>query len=229
MEEKVGWRRAFSAAVILGLYSGFMLTIGILMTLGNDSFKEAFFLWALTIVLSALLITPLLAGSRKRGRENSIVYVDQVRDLLSEYNEGKGKWRTISHVRNSGAGVLISLSNSSNPLLIIDKISKTEISFKLIFRFSKTESDLRDRTLIILEEKFANSRVEKKSKSIHVNPKVEFDKNAVITKSMMICPPLMLIGAIGLQDLISNLIISSILGSFIGAFLGVLIITNRVR
>ena len=35
MEEKVGFRRALSAAVVLGLYSGFMLAVAIAMVLGT--------------------------------------------------------------------------------------------------------------------------------------------------------------------------------------------------
>ena len=45
MEEKVGWRRAFSAAIVLGLYSGFMITIGILSSIGTEYFVEAFVTW----------------------------------------------------------------------------------------------------------------------------------------------------------------------------------------
>ena len=61
MEEKVGYRRAFSASVILGLYSGFMLSVGILTSIGTDYFFEAMVTWGSIIVLSSLILTPILA------------------------------------------------------------------------------------------------------------------------------------------------------------------------
>ncbi len=229
MEEKVGWRRAFSASIVLGLYSGFMITIGILSSIGTEYFLEAFVTWGSVIVLSALILTPILANGRKRGIESSVVFVEKYRELLSNYNEGVGSWRALSHVRDSGSGVLITLSNSSNPLLIIEKIASNEIDCKIIFRFSKHETDLRDRVLKILNERFVENRVQKKAKSIHVNPIIEVDRNSIITKILMICPPLILLGTIGFNEMIPNLLISTVLGFFVGGFLGGLIATNRLH
>ena len=229
MQEKVGWRRAFSASVVLGLYSGFMITIGILSSIGTEYFLEAFVTWGSVIVLSALILTPILANGRKRGVESSVVFVEKYRKILSDYNEGKGGWRTLSHVRDSGSGVLITLSNSSNPLLIIEKIASNDIDCKIIFRFSKHETDLRDRVLKILDERFVENRVQKKAKSIHVYPIIEIDRNSIVTKILMICPPLILLGTIGFSEMIPNLLISTILGFFVGGFLGGLIATNRLH
>ena len=57
MEEKVGFRKALSAAVVLGLYSGFMLAVAIAMVLGTEGLATAAFLWGSTIVLCALILT----------------------------------------------------------------------------------------------------------------------------------------------------------------------------
>ena len=67
MEEKVGFRRALSAAVVLGLYSGFMLAVAIAMVLGTEGLKIAGFLWGATILSCSIILTPILAGGRKRG------------------------------------------------------------------------------------------------------------------------------------------------------------------
>ena len=229
MEEKVGWRRAFSAAIVLGLYSGFMITIGILSSIGTEYFVEAFVTWGSVIILSTIILTPILANGRKRGVESSVVFVERYRELLSQYNEGVGGWRSLSHVRDSGSGVLITLSDSSNPLLIIGKIASSEIDCKIIFRFSKREPEFRDRVLGILEEKFVDNRVQKKAKSIHINPKQEIDRNSLITKFVMICPPLILLASIGFNEMTSNLPISTLLGFIVGGFLGGLIATNRTH
>ena len=86
MEEKVGFRRAFSASIVLGLYSGFMLAVAIAMSFGNGGLKLAAFLWGLTIVLCALFLTPLLAISRKRGIPDIDEHVTKFRDVLDEFN-----------------------------------------------------------------------------------------------------------------------------------------------
>ena len=161
--------------------------------------------------------------------ESSVVFVERYRELLSQYNEGVGGWRSLSHVRDSGSGVLITLSDSSNPLLIIGKIASSEIDCKIIFRFSKREPEFRDRVLGILEEKFVDNRVQKKAKSIHINPKQEIDRNSLITKFVMICPPLILLASIGFNEMTSNLPISTLLGFIVGGFLGGLIATNRTH
>ena len=60
---------AFSASIVLGLYSGFMLAVGLAMSTDGSEIMLAIYLWALTIVVSALLLTPILARGRKRGRK----------------------------------------------------------------------------------------------------------------------------------------------------------------
>ena len=113
--------------------------------------------------------------------------------------------------------------------MIIEKIASNEIDCKVIFRFSKHETDLRDRVLKILNERFVENRVQKKAKSIHVNPIIEVDRNSIITKILMICPPLILLGTIGFNEMIPNLLLSTVLGFFVGGFLGGLIATNRLH
>ena len=113
MQEKVGFRRALSASIVLGLYSGFMLAVAIAMSLGSDGLKLAAFLWGLTIVLCSLILTPILAVGRKRGVPETDAFVKTLREGLSEFNEGKGGWRALSHVRGEGMGASVSLSNAS--------------------------------------------------------------------------------------------------------------------
>ena len=98
MEEKVGFRRALSASIVLGLYSGFMLAVAIAMSASQDGFQLALFLWGVTIVVSALFLTPVLASGRKRGLPDTDQDVTQLRLALEEFNEGIGGWRTLSQM-----------------------------------------------------------------------------------------------------------------------------------
>ncbi len=229
MEEKVGFRKALSAAIVLGLYSGFMLAVAIAMVLGNDGLMLAAFLWGATIVLCSLILTPFLAVGRKRGLPETDATVKTLREGLSEFNEGKGGWRALSHVRGEGMGASVSLSHASNPLTIIEKALKIADDCKLIFRFPKNDPSLRDRTLPILEEMVGSSRIQRRTKTLTVVPEVNIDRSVIITRIMMLCPPLMVGGSIGFYSVAPGQPILTILGAIAGAILGMMIVTNKGR
>lgn len=227
MEEKVGFRRGLSAASVLGLYSGFMLAVGVAITYGNDALILAALLWALTIVASAIFLTPLLAKGRKRGRPDTEEDVATMRAALEPYNEGVGGWRTLSHIRGDGLGVSVSLSDSENPLLIMEKSLQMADSIRVIFRFSKSESSLRERILSIIEEKISRTRIQRKTKTITILAPQLLDRGVFITRSMMICPPLMVLGAIGFSSIANGDYILAVAGAIAGLMLGILVITNK--
>lgn len=229
MEEKVGFRKGLSAAVVLGLYSGFMLAVAIAMVLGNDGLVTAAFLWGLTIVVCSLILTPILASGRKRGLAETDATVNNLRDGLSEFNEGVGGWRSLSHVRGEGMGASVSLSHASNPLIIIEKALQIASDCKLTFRFSKSDPSLRDRTLPILEEKVGPNRIQRRTKSLTVVPEVIIDRSVIITRVMMLCPPLMVAGSVAFYSLAPEQPILVILGGLAGAILGMMVVTNKGR
>ena len=229
MEEKVGFRRALSASIVLGVYSGFMLAVAIAMSVNEDGFQLAVFLWGVTIVVSALFLTPVLANSRKRGLPDTDQDVNQLRLALEEFNEGMGGWRTLSHVRGEGMGVSVSLSNASNPLTIIEKSLQVAENCKIAFRFPKHDTSLRDRTLPILEEKVGISRIQRRTKSLTVMPERILDRSTIITRVMMLCPPLMAAGAMGFYSVSPEQPTLLFVGAAAGAILGMLVVTNKGR
>jgi hypothetical protein len=206
-----------------------MLAVAIAMSLGNDGLKLAAFLWGLTIVVCALFLTPLLAISRKRGIPDIDEHVTKFRNALDEFNEGVGGWRAFSHIRGQGMGVSISLSNASNPLTIIERSLQIVDKCKLVFRFSKTEISLRDRTLLVLNEKVGASRIQRRTKSLTIVPEVNIDRSAIITRVMMLCPPLMVAGSMGFYSVNPDQPILAFIGATAGAVLGMLIVTNQGR
>jgi len=229
MEEKVGFRRALSASIVLGLYSGFMLAVAIAMSVRQDGFQLAVFLWGVTIVVSALFLTPVLAGGRKRGLPDTDQDVTQLRLALEEFNEGIGGWRTLSHVRGEGMGVSVSLSNAANPLTIIEKSLQVAEKCKIVFRFPKHDPSLRDRTLPILEEKVGISRIQRRTKSLTVMPERILDRSTIVTRVMMLCPPLMAAGAMGFYSVSPEQPTLLFVGAAAGAILGMLVVTNKGR
>ena len=227
MEEKVGFKRGLSASIVLGLYAGFMIAVAVAVTLEDKGLIYAAFVWSLTIVVSAVFLTPILANGRKRGRKNTDEDVVTVRSQLESYNEGVGRWRSLSHTRGESMGVSISLTGASNPLVIIEKALLLAGDIRLIFRFSKTESELRERILPILEQKVGLSRIQRKTKSLTVIPPIVMDRGLLITRSMMLCPPLMVGGALGFSSIAPGQPILAVVGGLAGAMLGILVITNK--
>jgi len=229
VEEKVGFRKALSAAVVLGLYSGFMLAVAIAMVLGTEGLVTAAFLWGSTIVACTLILTPFLAIGRKRGLPETDATVKHLRDKLSEFNEGMGGWRSLSHVRGEGMGASVSLSHASNPLIIIEKALQVASDCKLIFRFPKDDPTLRDRVLPILEERVGQNRIQRRTKSLTVVPEVIIDRSVIITRMMMLCPPLMVAGSVAFYSVAPEQLILTALGAIAGAILGMMIVTNKGR
>ena len=227
MEERVGFRRGLSAATILGLYAGFMIAVGVAVTFEEKALTYAAYVWCLTIAISAIMLTPILAKGRKRGRTDTEEDVAAIRSSLNDCNEGVGRWRTLSHVRGEGMGVSISLASASNPLLIIEKSLQLSNEIRLIFRFSKNESELRERVLLILEQKIGLSRIQRRTKSLTVVPPIVMDRGIMITRSMMLCPPLMVGGAIGFSSIAPGQPLLALVGGLAGIMLGLLVITNR--
>jgi hypothetical protein len=227
MEEKVGFRRGLSAASVLGLYAGFMLAVAVAVTFEKDALIMAAIFWAITIVVSAIFLTPILAKGRRRGRSDAEEDVAAVRGALESLNEGVGGWRTLSHIRGDGLGVSVSLSDSENPLLIMEKSLQMADSVRIIFRFSKNESSLRDRILSIVEERISRTRIQRRTKTITITTPQILDRGIFITRSMMICPPLMVLGAIGFSSISNGDSILAGIGAIAGLLLGVLVITNK--
>jgi hypothetical protein len=166
---------------------------------------------------------------RKRGIPNTDQDVTKLREILDEFNEGVGGWRTLSHIRGEGMGVSISLSNASNPLTIIEKALQITEKCKLVFRFSKSDPSLRDRTLMILEEKVSPSRIQRRTKSLTIVPEAKIDRSTIITRVMMLCPPLMVAGSMGFYSVAPGQPLLVLIGATAGAVLGMLIVTNQGR
>ena len=124
-------------------------------------------------------------------------------------------------------GVSISLTDAKNPLLIIEKALHLSNEIRLIFRFSKNELELRERVLPILEQKVGLSRIQRKTKSLTIVPPSIMDRGIMITRSMMLCPPLMVGGAIGFSSIAPGQPLLAVVGGLAGIMLGLLIITNR--
>ena len=99
----------------------------------------------------------------------------------------------------------------------------------MIFRFPKNDPSLRERTLPILEERVGSGRIQRRTKSLTVVPEVKIERSVIITRIMMLCPPLMVSGSIGFHSVSPGQPLLTILGAIAGAILGMMIVTNKGR
>ena len=122
--------------------------------------------------------------------------VKMLREGLSEFNEGVGGWRALSHVRGEGMGASSFTIPCFESAYYNRKGIEVNHRLQIDFQISERVTHPPDRTLPILEEKVGTSRIQRRTKSLTVVPEVIIDRSVIITRMMMLCPPLMVAGSI---------------------------------
>ena len=230
MSEKVGWTRGASAAGVLGLYAGFMVAVAVSVIYNDDPLRSAGKAWALTMAISIVFLTPILSRGRKRGRPETSLLLNKIRDDLMKFDEGVNRWRSLSHVRREGTGVSIRMLDSKNPMMIVKQALPHSEDCNVQFRIKPSDDpELRARIIDYLSRSVGSSRISKKNHAITVTQPINIDRATLITRSMMIFPPLMLLGMMAVDSLSPGSTIARIGGCIAGLFLGIMIVTNRGR
>ena len=230
MTEKVGWTRGSSAAAVLGLYSGFMVAVAVAAIYPEDPLRSAAKAWAITMLFSIIFLTPLLSKGRKRGRPETLLILDNIRADLQPFDEGVNRWRALSHIRREGTGVSINMLDSSKPMAIVKQAITHGDICSVQFRIKpRDDAELRRAIIAFLVAELGSSRVSKKNNSITVMQPLIMDSATLITRSMMMIPPLMVMGIMAFDSFAPGNLIARISGGIAGMFLGMMIITNRGR
>lgn len=60
-------------------------------------------------------------------------------------------------------------------------------------------------------------------------PEVIIDRSVIVTRVMMLCPPLMVGGSVGFYSVAPGQPMLVVLGAIAGAILGMMIVTNKGR
>ena len=99
----------------------------------------------------------------------------EAREKLSEFNEGQGKWRVLSHVSSDGVNLRIDMHNLDNIEGVVD--AALEIAERTTVKFivgrgnvKSSSPELRNRVLTRVEDRVGVLRRTRKAKSIEVNP-----------------------------------------------------------
>jgi hypothetical protein len=75
----------------------------------------------------------------------------------------------------------------------------------------------------------SSSRIQRRTKSLTIVPDVKIDSSTIITRVMMLCPPLMVAGSMGFYSVAPGQPLLVLIGATAGAVLGMLIVTNQGR
>ena len=128
--------------------------------------------------MKAFLLSIILGPFLARRRRPVILTKEpliEAREKLSQFNEGQGKWRVLSHISSDGVNLRIDMHNLDNIEGVVDAAlelaERTTIKFIVGRGNSKSSSPkLRNRVLKRGEEKVGVLRRTRKAKSIEVNP-----------------------------------------------------------
>lgn len=171
--EPVGLGMGFQAGGLIGLYLGFSLaTISVLTDAEN--IQRTVSLMCIPPFLFSMLLGPFLARRRKPVILTKEPLIE-AREKLSQFNEGQGKWRVLSHVSSDGVNLRIDMHNLENIEGVVDAAlelaEKTTVKFIVGRGNIKSSSPkLRNRVLKRVEDSVGVLRRTRKAKSIEVNP-----------------------------------------------------------
>jgi len=171
--EPVGLTMGFQAGGLIGLYLGFSLaTISVLTDAEN--IRRTVSLMCIPPFLFSIILGPFLARRRRPVILTKEPLIE-AREKLSQFNEGQGKWRVLSHISSDGVNLRIDMHNLDNIEGVVDAAlelaERTTIKFIVGRGNSKSSSPkLRTRVLKRVEAKVGVLRRTRKAKSIEVNP-----------------------------------------------------------
>jgi hypothetical protein len=207
-----------------------MVAVAVAVIYPEDPLRSAAKAWAITMLFSIIFLTPLLSKGRKRGRPETLLILDNIRADLQPFDEGVNRWRALSHIRREGTGVSINMLDSSKPMAIVKQAITHGDICSVQFRIKpRDDAELRRAIIAFLVAELGSSRVSKKNNSITVMQPLIMDSATLITRSMMMIPPLMVMGIMAFDSFAPGNLIARISGGIAGMFLGMMIITNRGR
>ncbi|HJM55556.1 MAG TPA: hypothetical protein QGI72_04850 [Poseidonia sp.] len=170
---RIGLLTGLQAGAFIGLFLGFSLAVVSALT-DPDELVRLIQLMCLTPVICAILLGPFL-GWRRAPLYSKEDPLDAARACLEPFNEGKGKWRVLSHVRGDGRAVRIDLHNSTQPLAIVEATLQMAQKHTIRYIVGRGEQRsrnpmLRNTVLDYIEQHVPLNRRRRTSSSVEVLP-----------------------------------------------------------
>jgi hypothetical protein len=194
--EPVGLGTGLQAGAFMGLYLGFSLSVVSVLT-DPSQLQRLVTLMCIPPMLGAIILGPFL-GRRRRPVFLGSKPLQVARELLNPYNEGRGHWRVLSHVKSDGMSIRIDMHNLTNIVGVVD--AALELADHHTVRFivgqgvaNSRQPELRAKVLNRIEEKVNISRRKRSAKSIEVSPEptVKYvDQQRKINRAILILLPI---------------------------------------
>ena len=173
--ERVGLWIGLQAGGFLGLYFGFSLALVSALT-SPDEILRLVYLMALPPILGSILLGPFFAR-RERPVVSKIPPFNRVLDAVSGLDEGKGKWRALSHIRSDGRTVRLDLHDSTKVQEILTATLPLVDSFPIRYIVGRgipasRQPQLRPLVLETVDKKFPKTRQSRFTSAIEVGPEL---------------------------------------------------------
>ena len=119
-EERVSLGKAIASSIVVGIYVGLAgSTFSVLSDPMNLERHGNILLYA--TVLCGFFLTPFLWKKKIVRGDRMEINLSELSKTLSRYEEGRGRWRFLSHVRDEKVRLAIDLRNSSHSMEILER------------------------------------------------------------------------------------------------------------
>ena len=194
--EPVGLSTGLQAGAFLGLYLGFSLSVISVLT-DPTQLARLGGLMCTPPLIGAIALGPFLARRRKPvdlGKRP----LSHARETLTPFNEGRGRWRVLSHVKSDGMSIRVDMHDLTNMVGVVEAALPLSdlCSVKFIVGRGVANSrqpELRQQVLDIVEQRVQLTRRKRTAKSIEISPipTVKYvDQQRKINKALIILLPI---------------------------------------
>ena len=173
--EPVGLWLGLQAGAFLGLYFGFSLALVSALTNPEELLRIVYLITFFPLV-GGILLGPFLA-KRERPVASSTPPIQRTLEALDGMDEGRGKWRALSHVRSDGRTVRIDLHDSSRVEEILRLTTPLTDEFPIRYMVGRgvggsRQPELRANVLSILDQAFPKTRQSRYTSAIEIAPEL---------------------------------------------------------
>lgn len=119
-EERIGFLKAAASSIVVGVYVGLAgATFSILSEPMDLARHGNILLYA--AVITSVLLTPVLWNRKVEHGHKMEIDIAKLKLELSKFDEGRGRWRFLSHVKDEKVRLSIDLRHSNNSEAIVDQ------------------------------------------------------------------------------------------------------------
>lgn len=169
-EERIGFLKAAASSIVVGIYVGLAgATFSILSDPMDLTRHGNILLYA--AVISSIVLTPVLWNRKVEHGHKMEINIEQLMEELSQFDEGRGRWRFLSHVKDEKVRLSIDLRHSNNSITIVEKtfqLYKNHPVRYIVGHSNEEHNNLRNNVLEMVKRLEGDIEIKSFSKSIEI-------------------------------------------------------------